>query len=236
MPYQSFGRSLHSYSQCACPHQESKSAYGCTIWTTANAILARWAHILQVPYFLLLCLSKISKSLSGWGLCFFYNSRRCSFLSRRFSRNSAFALPFACCGVREPGSAPPNRRASAIREKMSEIDLRGPPVVDLSVLRLLFYAGAISDDRTHCVHVDYFRQYARKVEIASSEMPTQRDWAIRTVRSSAWLESLNSWTAARMKERSSPTGTRGWERRTSTRRDSPNSSPLRSGASVMPSV
>ena len=32
-----------------------------------------------------LCLSKISKSLSGWGLCFLYNSHRCSFLSRHFS-------------------------------------------------------------------------------------------------------------------------------------------------------
>jgi hypothetical protein len=81
--------------------------------------------------------AKISKCLSGWGLCFFYSSRGCSFLprhSRDIPRNSVFDLPFACCPrAREPGSAPPNRRASAIREKTPEIDLRGPPVVDLSL-------------------------------------------------------------------------------------------------------
>jgi hypothetical protein len=49
-------------------------------------------------------------------------------------RNSVFDLRFArCFRAREPGSAPPNRRASEVREKSPEIDLGGPPVVDLSV-------------------------------------------------------------------------------------------------------
>src|SRR6266481_1128069 len=59
--------------------------------------------------------------------------------------NSVFDLPFAGCSqAREPGSVPPNRRASEVRKETPEIDLRGPPVVDLSVsplARLALGAG-----------------------------------------------------------------------------------------------
>ncbi len=52
---------------------------------------------MQRPASVGLCLSKISKCLSGWGLFFFYNSRRCSFLSRHSSqlclRSSVRVLP-----------------------------------------------------------------------------------------------------------------------------------------------
>src|SRR5262249_18641032 len=44
----------------------------------------------------------------------------------------AFDSAFACrVGARKPGPAPPNRRASKIRRKTSEIDLRRPLLVDL---------------------------------------------------------------------------------------------------------
>src|SRR5215469_11771805 len=49
----------------------------------------------------------------------------------------AFNPAFACCrGTRESGSAPPNRRASEVRCKTPEINLRRPPLVDLSLQSL----------------------------------------------------------------------------------------------------
>jgi hypothetical protein len=49
-------------------------------------------------------------------------------------RHSTVDLSLASCSrTRKPGSAPPNRCASAIREKTPDIDLMGPPAVDLSV-------------------------------------------------------------------------------------------------------
>ena len=66
-------------------------------------------------------------------LYLFHNSQRCSFLSRHFSP-SVFHLSFAHCPpAGEPGSAPPDRRASAIREKTPFIDFRGPPIMGLAV-------------------------------------------------------------------------------------------------------
>jgi transposase InsO family protein len=47
--------------------------------------------------------------------------------------DSAFDPPFACRrGAREPGPAPPNRRASKVRCKTREINLQRPSVLDLS--------------------------------------------------------------------------------------------------------
>src|ERR1700687_2801151 len=83
-----------------------------------------------------LCLSKISKCLSGWRLFLFHNSRRCAdaHFFRDTSRNSILDLPFACRPpARELGSAPPNRRASEVRKETPEIDFGRSPVVDLSV-------------------------------------------------------------------------------------------------------
>src|SRR5215471_13268995 len=52
--------------------------------------------------------------------------------SQVMSSNSALDFTFACCpGTREPGSAPPNRRASEVRCKTPEINLWRPPLVDL---------------------------------------------------------------------------------------------------------
>src|SRR6516165_8387050 len=54
--------------------------------------------------------------------------------SQVMSSNSALDFTFACCpGTREPGSAPPNRRASEVRCKTPEINLWRPPLVDLFV-------------------------------------------------------------------------------------------------------
>src|SRR5215831_18173293 len=65
--------------------------------------------------------------------------------SQVMSSNSALDFTFACCrGTREPGSAPPNRRASEVRCKTPEINLRRPPLVDLSLpslARLALGAG-----------------------------------------------------------------------------------------------
>ena len=48
--------------------------------------------------------------------------------------NSVVDLSFACSApVGESGSASPNRRASEVRCKTPEIDLGGPPAVDLNV-------------------------------------------------------------------------------------------------------
>jgi hypothetical protein len=49
-------------------------------------------------------------------------------------RHSTVDLSLASCPrTRKPGSAPPNRRASAIREKTPDLDLMGPPAVDRSL-------------------------------------------------------------------------------------------------------
>jgi len=83
-----------------------------------------------------LCLSKISKYLSGWRLYSFHNSiiLADAHFSHDIPRHTVFALPCACCpSAREPGSAPPNRRASEVRRKTVEIDSSGPSVVDLPV-------------------------------------------------------------------------------------------------------
>src|SRR5215469_6471061 len=65
--------------------------------------------------------------------------------SQVMSSNSALDFTFACCaGAREHGSAPPNRRASEVRCKTSEINLWRPPLVDLfvpPVARLALSAG-----------------------------------------------------------------------------------------------
>jgi len=57
----------------------------------------------------------------------------------------AFDPAFACCpGARESGPAPPNRRASEVRCKTPEINLRRPPLLDLSLpplARLAIGAG-----------------------------------------------------------------------------------------------
>src|SRR5215468_5338414 len=54
--------------------------------------------------------------------------------SQVMSSNSALDFTFACCpGTREPGSAPPNRRASEVRCKTPEINLWRPSLVDLFV-------------------------------------------------------------------------------------------------------
>src|SRR5215471_2244957 len=46
----------------------------------------------------------------------------------------AFDPAFACClGARERSSAPPNRRASKVRRKTAEINLRRPALLDLSL-------------------------------------------------------------------------------------------------------
>src|SRR5215469_9226820 len=48
--------------------------------------------------------------------------------------DSVLGLASACCpAARERSSAPPNRRASTVRRKTPEINLRRPPVLDLSV-------------------------------------------------------------------------------------------------------
>ena len=49
-------------------------------------------------------------------------------------RNLAFDPAAACRpAAREPGSAPPNRCASKVRRKTPEVNLRRPPLVDLSL-------------------------------------------------------------------------------------------------------
>src|SRR5436853_951863 len=54
----------------------------------------------------------------------------------------------------EPGSAPPNRRAAEVRKKAPQIDLQGPPVVDVSVPpveRLALRAGHRSTRDRPCL-------------------------------------------------------------------------------------
>ena len=49
-------------------------------------------------------------------------------------RYSMFALPLARCPrTRELGSAPPNRRAAALRQKTPQVNPSGPPFVGLAV-------------------------------------------------------------------------------------------------------
>jgi hypothetical protein len=50
---------------------------------------------------------------------------------------SVFDLLFArCAPAGEPGSAPPDRRASAMRKKSPKIDSSGPPIMGLAVPHL----------------------------------------------------------------------------------------------------
>jgi hypothetical protein len=104
-----------------------------------------------------LCLSKISKYLSGWRLYSLRNSiiLADAHFSHDIPRNFILDLPFASCSsAREPGSAPPNRRASEVRGKTAEIDSSGPPVVDLPVpplARLALGAGHRQARNSHCL-------------------------------------------------------------------------------------
>ena len=71
-----------------------------------------------------LCLSKISKCLSGWGLFLLIILADAHF-PHDTPHKSVFDLLFArCAPAGEPGSAPPNRRASAMRKKSPKIDSR----------------------------------------------------------------------------------------------------------------
>src|SRR5260370_19464330 len=71
------------------------------------------------------------------------------------TRNSVLDLPFTCCSpARELGSTPPNRRAPEVRCKTPEINLGGPPVVDLytpAVARLALGAGHCQATNSHCL-------------------------------------------------------------------------------------
>src|SRR5215472_15375074 len=71
--------------------------------------------------------------------------------SQVMSSNSALDFTFARCpGTREPGSAPPNRRASEVRCKTPEINVWRPPLVDLFVpplARLALGAGHSSNQK-----------------------------------------------------------------------------------------
>ena len=83
-----------------------------------------------------LCLSKISKCLSGWGYFSFIILADAHF-PHDTPHKSVFDLPFArCAPAGEPGSAPPNRRASAIHKKSPKIDSSGPPIMGLAVPHL----------------------------------------------------------------------------------------------------
>src|SRR5215471_9196406 len=60
-----------------------------------------------------------------------------------------FNPTFACCrGARESGSTPPNQRASEVRCKTPEINLRRPPLVDLSLQSLARLALAAGHSQT----------------------------------------------------------------------------------------
>src|SRR5437879_6015586 len=104
-----------------------------------------------------LCLSKISKYLSGWRLYTLHNSIILAYahFSHDIPRSSVLDLPFPCCpSAREPGSAPPNRRASEVRSKTAEFASSGRPVVDLPVpplARLALGAGHRQARNGHCL-------------------------------------------------------------------------------------
>src|SRR5215469_18057777 len=73
--------------------------------------------------------------------------------SQVMSSNSALDFTFACCpGTREPGSAPPNRRASKVRRKTPEINLWRSPLVDLFIppLAQLALSAGPRQDRNGC--------------------------------------------------------------------------------------
>src|SRR6516164_5305238 len=100
--------------------------------------------ILQALDFCSLCLSKISKCLSGCGLSFLADA--C--FSYDVPCHLAFDSAFACrVGAREPGAAPSNRHASKVLRKTSEIDLRRPPLVDLSLKPLARLASFTNSGR-----------------------------------------------------------------------------------------
>jgi hypothetical protein len=81
-----------------------------------------------------LCLSKISKYLRGWSLYVLHNSRRCPFLSRHSSQLCGRSFVRLLCSSWRIWLCV--TKSACFRGplcKTPEIDLGGPPAVDLNV-------------------------------------------------------------------------------------------------------